>query len=108
MESDRLFRRYWIFDLDGTLTVPAHDFEGMRRTLGLPEGKPILEEIAKLPKAKALRVLEDLHDMEFEVARNAVPQTAAADVVRAGKGVPMRRSWWEIIFLTWWQAERLE
>ena len=28
-------RRYWIFDLDGTLTVSAHDFEHMRRELGL-------------------------------------------------------------------------
>jgi hypothetical protein len=28
-------RGHWIFDLDGTLTVSAHDFDHIRRELGL-------------------------------------------------------------------------
>ena len=39
-------RKYWIFDLDGTLTVAVHDFTATRRELDLPPGKPILEELA--------------------------------------------------------------
>jgi phosphoglycolate phosphatase-like HAD superfamily hydrolase len=37
-----LDRRHWIFDLDGTLTVAAHDFDAIRAELGLPIGEPIL------------------------------------------------------------------
>jgi HAD superfamily hydrolase (TIGR01509 family) len=76
-------RLFWIFDLDGTLTVPVHDFEGIRKELGLPVGKPILEEIDKLPQSEAMRVLEQLDAIEFELARSAVPQTGAGEVVRA-------------------------
>jgi phosphoglycolate phosphatase-like HAD superfamily hydrolase len=75
-------RRYWIFDLDGTITVPVHDFETMRRELGLPDQKPILEEIAKLPQPKASQLFEKLDAMEFELATLAVPQVGAVDVLR--------------------------
>ncbi len=40
--STVLQRKYWIFDLDGTLTVPVHDFQGIRKTLGIPRDKDIL------------------------------------------------------------------
>ena len=51
-ESDFLQRRrHWIFDMDGTLTVSAHDFEHMRRELGLPPDVPILEALHALPEA---------------------------------------------------------
>jgi hypothetical protein len=29
-------RDYWIFDMDGTLTLSIHDFDGIKRILGLP------------------------------------------------------------------------
>lgn len=35
--------RAFIFDLDGTLTLAVHDFEAIRRSLGIPAGVPILE-----------------------------------------------------------------
>ena len=72
---------FWVFDLDGTLTVPAHDFEGIRRELRLPEGRPILEEIAKLPEAIALQAMARLDQIEYEVACKAVPQPGAVRVV---------------------------
>jgi HAD superfamily hydrolase (TIGR01509 family) len=42
--------RHWIFDMDGTLTVPVHDFPAMRRELDLPEGIGMVEAIAALPE----------------------------------------------------------
>lgn len=41
----------WIFDLDGTLTVPQHDFAALKRELGLEPGLDILGGIARLPEA---------------------------------------------------------
>ena len=48
-------RRHWIFDLDGTLTVSAHDFEHMRRELGLAPETPILEALHAMPQEQALQ-----------------------------------------------------
>ena len=42
----------WIFDLDGTLTVPMHDFAGFKRSVGLPVALDILEGIAQAPPAE--------------------------------------------------------
>ncbi|HCR31850.1 MAG TPA: HAD family hydrolase, partial [Stenotrophomonas sp.] len=28
--------RHWVFDMDGTLTVAMHDFERIKRELGIP------------------------------------------------------------------------
>ena len=39
-------RGHWVFDMDGTLTVAAHDFDAIRRELGVPAGKPLLETLA--------------------------------------------------------------
>ena len=41
MAVEPLGRRHWIFDLDGTLTVAAHDFAAIRRTLGIPPGRDV-------------------------------------------------------------------
>ena len=38
-----LKRKNWIFDLDGTLTVAVHDFDAIRKELGIPAGLPIVE-----------------------------------------------------------------
>ena len=44
-----LQRKYWIFDLDGTLTVAVHDFNAIRNELGIPAGQPIIKTIESLP-----------------------------------------------------------
>ena len=49
-----------IFDMDGTLTVPAIDFAAVRRDLGMPAGD-ILLEMEKWPEAKraeAMKIIE--------------------------------------------------
>lgn len=66
--SKPMLCRDWIFDRDGTLTVPTHDFEDVRRVLGLPVGKPILEEIAELKKEKAFQILERLDRIVLRLA----------------------------------------
>jgi HAD superfamily hydrolase (TIGR01509 family) len=64
-------RRHWIFDLDGTLTVSAHDFEHMRRELGLSPQVPILEALHAMPQAEAAPLWERLNQLEFHYAGKA-------------------------------------
>ena len=64
-------RAHWIFDMDGTLTVAVHDFDAIRAELGLPQGKPILEELALLPEHEARGLFERLDRLELELARSA-------------------------------------
>ena len=40
----------WIFDMDGTLTIPQHDFASIRQRLGIPVGEDILAHIDGRPK----------------------------------------------------------
>ena len=54
--------RFWVFDLDGTLTVNTHDFEELRAELELPPGRGILEALAELPED--LRTALTLCEME--------------------------------------------
>jgi HAD superfamily hydrolase (TIGR01509 family) len=69
--------RSWIFDLDGTLTVAVHDFPAIRRMLGLPAGKGILEALAELPAEDAKPRWELLHAHEHELALAARPAAGA-------------------------------
>ena len=64
-------RRHWIFDLDGTLTVSAHDFEHMRRELGLEPQTPILEALHAMPEQQAAPLWERLNELEFYYAGKA-------------------------------------
>lgn len=74
-------RKFWIFDMDGTLTVPAHDFDAIRTELGLPQGRPILEQIAELAPARAKATLEHLARIEIEIASRAVPHPGARELL---------------------------
>lgn len=74
-------KSYWIFDLDGTLTVPVHDFDYIRRELGIPADADILGYIASLPESEALKRQDRLHEIELELAKNAVPSFGALEAV---------------------------
>ena len=76
-------KRFWIFDMDGTLTVPAHDFDAIRRDLGLPQGRPILEQIAELPVEKAEPLYERLDEIERDIAGRAQAQPGANELLSA-------------------------
>jgi len=78
-------RQYWIFDLDGTLTKPVHDFDAIRRMLGVPIGRGILEWLAALPENERAPLVAALDRHEYELAKTAESADGAADVLAALK-----------------------
>ena len=68
-----LKRKNWIFDLDGTLTVAVHDFDAIRKELGIPAGLPIVKTIKSLPENESVVLQNKLHEIEEKLARNASP-----------------------------------
>lgn len=74
-------RTHWIFDMDGTLTVAAHNFEAIRAELGLPAGKPILETLAALPPHRADPLRRRLDEIEWQLACRAKPQPGAQELL---------------------------
>jgi len=71
----------WIFDLDGTLTVPQHDFDAIRAELGLPKGRPILEALGELPGVRARPLARRLHEIEHGLALSAQAAPGAAELL---------------------------
>lgn len=76
-------KKFWIFDMDGTLTVPAHDFDAIRRELGLSLGRPILEQLADLAAEEARPLYARLDAIEKEIALRAEPQPGAHELLVA-------------------------
>jgi HAD superfamily hydrolase (TIGR01549 family) len=84
-DSDPLIllrRRHWIFDMDGTLTVSAHDFEHMRHELGLAPEVPILEALHAMPQAQAAPLWELLNELEFHYAGKAALMQGAPELLQ--------------------------
>lgn len=65
--------KYWVFDLDGTLTLPVHDFEHIRLELGLPVGCDILATIEAKPDPEQRRLNHQLDLLEYFYAEQVVP-----------------------------------
>ncbi|WP_020559162.1 HAD family hydrolase [Thiofilum flexile] len=74
-------RKYWIFDMDGTLTLAQHDFIAMRQALGLPGHQTILESLAELPEAEAAPKRIQLNKIELEIASQAQAAEGATDLL---------------------------
>ena len=77
-----LDRRHWVFDMDGTLTEAVHDFDGIRRLLGLPVGVPILEALDAMTPQDSAPLRRRLDDLELDLASAARPQPGAPRFVR--------------------------
>ena len=75
--------RNWIFDLDGTLTKPVHDFDELCRRLELESGTPILEAIAKAAPEQARLMSRIVADWEWEAARKAEAADGAHELLHA-------------------------
>ena len=75
-------RGHWIFDLDGTLTVSAHDFEHMRRELGLEPQEPILEALRAIPEDEAAPLWETLNELELYYAGKASIMQGANELLQ--------------------------
>lgn len=84
-------RAYWIFDLDGTLTIPAHDFAAMKRELGFPLDCDILGHLATLPPEQERVKRLQLDQIEDEIARRAQLAQGADELLKtlSGQGVSM-------------------
>lgn len=83
-------RNCWIFDLDGTLTLPIHDFAFIRRELVIPDGSDILGHLDTLdPEESALRRLR-LDDIERELAGSAVAAPGVSDLLGLLAGLDFR------------------
>lgn len=84
MQQPNLLRNrgHWIFDLDGTLTVSAHDFDHIRRELGLSPETPILEALHAMPESEAAPLWESLNELEFYYAGKASVMRGASDLLQ--------------------------
>jgi HAD superfamily hydrolase (TIGR01509 family) len=61
-------KKFWIFDMDGTLTVAVHDFPAIKRELGTPQDLDILHGISLMSEEEAMRAHERLQEIEFRLA----------------------------------------
>jgi len=73
-----LARRCWIFDLDGTLTIPVHDFPAIRSALGMAESdSDILQFLSTLPLTEAASRHARLIEIEYGLADMTVAAPGA-------------------------------
>ncbi|MFT7459593.1 MAG: HAD superfamily hydrolase (TIGR01509 family) [Planctomycetota bacterium] len=81
-EQKRLHKRqHWIFDLDGTLTVSAHDFDFIRSELGLKEKAPILEALNAMPAEQSAPLWQRLNELECHFAGKATIMDGSRDIL---------------------------
>lgn len=73
-----------LFDFDETLTAPgAIDFQLIRRRVGCPDDRPILEFIAEMADERAREsALAAVHEVEIEAAARSRPNDGAERLVR--------------------------
>jgi HAD superfamily hydrolase (TIGR01509 family) len=76
-------RRHWIFDMDGTLTVPMHDFEWLRAQLDIDPSMDILAELNRRSPGRAARDHAFIAEWENGLARRAKAQQDATALLRA-------------------------
>ena len=67
--------------MDGTLTISIHDFDGIKRILGLPLDRPILEALNELPAAQAVQLHQQLDALELDIAHRATAQVGARELL---------------------------
>ncbi len=91
VKSKILSWKFWIFDLDGTLTVPVHDFDGIRQELEVPNGEDILGFVAKQTPSRQKELLDRLNKIEVKLADISKPSEGAVKLVSilAKKGVKL-------------------
>jgi phosphoglycolate phosphatase-like HAD superfamily hydrolase len=78
-----LLRQYWVFDLDGTLTLPVHDFSVIRYALGVPKGTDILGYLASLSVVEAQPLHNKLNEIEAGLLDRIEPAPGLMQLVSA-------------------------
>jgi HAD superfamily hydrolase (TIGR01509 family) len=76
-----LNRNHWIFDLDGTLTRPIHDFKAIREELGIPLDEGILEFIEQQPDTRRCQLEKELDRIEVGLAQQTRVSPGALDLL---------------------------
>jgi len=74
-------RSCWVFDLDGTLTLPVHDFAYIRQELAIPDGADILGHLDTLSPEEAKHRHARLDKIERELAGQAVAAPGLLDLL---------------------------
>jgi len=70
-----------IFDMDGTLTIPQHDFDAIRAEFNIPAGQLILEYLAELPPAESAQRLAQLEAIERNIATRSEPAAGLGELL---------------------------
>ncbi len=83
-------RTVWLFDLDGTLTVPVHDFQYARRVLEIGPQEDILTALARRPPAARAAAEDWLRQWELELAAQAQLQPDAEQLLAHLRGTGCR------------------
>ncbi|MEO0601037.1 MAG: HAD-IA family hydrolase [Myxococcota bacterium] len=81
----------WLFDLDGTLTEPTHDFAAIKAELGLPPDRDVLSGIRTQPEADRPALLKAVRDWEADHLDRARPARGATELLDrlADAGLPV-------------------
>ncbi len=78
-------KKFWVFDMDGTLTNALHDFPAIKRELGLPLDLDILTGLSQLDEKSQLQKREKLNQIEKEIAENATPSPGVLRILEVLK-----------------------
>jgi len=73
----------WIFDMDGTLTLPIHDFEYIKQVLGVPENKDIIGYMQSLTGEQYSDACQKLVHIELDLAAKAQPAPGLYQLLEA-------------------------
>lgn len=73
-------KRAFVFDLDGTLTVPMLDFDLIRSEIGIPDG-PILETLARMGATERTAAEDILNRHERRAAEDSRLQDGARETI---------------------------
>ncbi|MEM6931250.1 MAG: HAD-IA family hydrolase [Myxococcota bacterium] len=81
----------WLFDLDGTLTEPTHDFAAIKAELGLPPDRDVLSGILTKPETERSGLLEAVRAWEADHLERARPARGAPELLDrlAHAGLPV-------------------
>lgn len=68
--------------MDGTLTLAMHDFEAIKRTLGLPLDSDILTSLGRLSPEEAKVKHIHLNEIELNIAKKAVASPGSPELLK--------------------------
>ena len=74
--------KYWVFDMDGTLTQAVHDFPLIKKQLNIPPQADILTYINALPEQQRAKKNAWLIEHERKLAQQAKPSQGAIALVK--------------------------